>query len=105
MDKESFGHRIRRIRTEKNLSVRELAETIGVSIKTIYGWENNRNLPDFSHYSLLRSALSVSMDELFGFAKDTLVLSDVEKKLIMAYRQLPEMQKSVNRLLGLDEGK
>ncbi len=42
---ESLGHRIRRLRTVKELTQPELAQLVGVDSITISRWENDRSTP------------------------------------------------------------
>lgn len=51
MTKESISFTLRKLREKQKLSVKEVQERllqlgISVSIKTIYGWESGKRLPD-----------------------------------------------------------
>ena len=41
-----LGTNIRRLRAERDLSVQEFADAMGVTAQTVYRWENNERLPD-----------------------------------------------------------
>ena len=61
---EAFGKRLRELRTERNISVTQLAERMFVSKSAVYRWEDGSRLPDISTISRLAEALGVSRDEL-----------------------------------------
>lgn len=58
------GNTIKELREKKNLTQKQLAETLQVSDKTISKWETNRGLPDISLISSLAEGLGVSVAEL-----------------------------------------
>lgn len=55
------GNIIRRLREERGITQKELAEIISVSDKTISKWETNRGLPDIGVIEELAKALRVSL--------------------------------------------
>ena len=55
---------IRRLREERGLTQRKLAEAVGVTDKAISKWETGRGLPDITLVEPLASALGVSVAEL-----------------------------------------
>ena len=57
---------IRQLREKRNLTQAELAETIGVSSKTISKWETAKGLPDISLLQPLAQALGISVIELMN---------------------------------------
>ena len=48
MNQAAIGSYIAKKRREKNLTQEQLAETLGVSNKTISKWENGKCMPDYS---------------------------------------------------------
>lgn len=60
------GTTIRRLRENKKLTQKELADTIGVSDKTVSKWETGRGLPDITLIEPLAKALQVSVMELLS---------------------------------------
>ena len=64
MDCQKTGSLIRRLRSEKQLTQRQLAECIGVSDKTVSKWENGRGAPDVSLLAPLAQALEISAESL-----------------------------------------
>ena len=60
------GSTIRQLRESRQLTQAELAQTIGVSSKTVSKWETARGLPDISLLQPLAKALGVSVIELMN---------------------------------------
>ncbi|MGN1419761.1 MAG: helix-turn-helix domain-containing protein [Acutalibacteraceae bacterium] len=58
------GLTIQKLRKEKNLTQKQLAQMLLVSDKTVSKWETNRGLPDITILPELASALGVSVAEL-----------------------------------------
>lgn len=66
MDCYVTGVTIKGLREAKKLTQAALAETIGVSPKTVSKWETAKGLPDISLLDALASALGVSVSELLS---------------------------------------
>ena len=66
MDCYVTGVTIKGLREAKKLTQAALAETIGVSPKTVSKWETAKGLPDISLLDALASALGVSVPELLS---------------------------------------
>ena len=60
------GTTIRQLREARNLTQAELAETIGVSSKTVSKWETAKGLPDITLLQPLSQALGISVIELMN---------------------------------------
>ena len=60
------GATIRQLRESRKLTQAELAETIGVSSKTVSKWETGKGLPDISLLQPLAGALGISLIELMN---------------------------------------
>ena len=60
------GGTIRELREKKQLTQRQLAQTLCVSDKTVSKWETGRGLPDISLLEPLAAALRVSVAELLS---------------------------------------
>lgn len=65
--KKSFGARVKYLRRLAGLSQEQLAESIGLSTKTISYIENSKNTLSFNKLPLLAKALSVPVYKLFVF--------------------------------------
>lgn len=64
MDCAKTGALIRRLRGEKKLTQRALAEAVGVSDKAVSKWENGRGAPDITLVGTLARVLGVSAESL-----------------------------------------
>lgn len=109
----TVGERIKKIREEKNISQTELAKETNISKQNLYKYENNiiANIPsdkieDIANY------LEISPSYLMGWTQgettlkyesDSLILSECEKKIITAYRNMPEMQSVIKKLLDIND--
>ena len=98
-----IGDRIKNRRKELGISADKLAEILNVSRATIYRYENGdiEKLPT-SALELLAKSLKTSPGDLMGW-KDNFELNNHEQKVIKHYRQKPEMQPAVDKLLGIED--
>lgn len=60
----TFSERLRRLRQERKLTQRELADALGVSNKTVSRWETEGGYPDVELLIPLARALGITVDEL-----------------------------------------
>lgn len=109
MSKQYIASVLKRLRIESGLTADEVGAKVGKSGKTVNGWENARSQPDAEILLQLCDIYNVK-DILSEFSeiKSTIKtfafpLSNHEKKMVTAYRQKPEMQPAVDRLLRIDE--
>ncbi len=94
------------------LSVNEVSEILTkyeapAAPKTIYGWESGSTQPDADTLMLLCEIYQIEdVLEAFGYkdqSSTSLTLTEHEKKLVLKYRELEDMQPAVDRLLDLEE--
>jgi DNA-binding NarL/FixJ family response regulator len=64
----NFAETLKKLRTEKGLSQREVAEQIFVSRPTVARWENGSRLPDADMISRLSKCLGVDINTLLSSA-------------------------------------
>jgi len=102
----NIGDRIRRFREQNGLSQVELAKRANVSKQTMYKYENGivTNIPS-DKIEIFSKIFGISPAVLMGWENNDLedsnfVLSDFEKKLVLAYRK-SEMKEAVCMLLGI----
>ena len=100
--KYEIGARIRKFREDRGYSQKELAELIGVSNSRISNWEQGVNRPDADILVDLCKTLNVSPSELLDVHLKDDELSDIERKVINAYRAKKDLQSAVNILLGVE---
>ena len=66
MKKLLFAQNLKSLRTEKNVSQRELSEKLNVSVKSISHWETGYTEPSLSQLDMLADFFEISTDELLG---------------------------------------
>ena len=64
MATETFGQRLRRIRTERNISQDQLAEALHTTRQTVSSWENDKSAIDYFALVDLQKILFTSWEEL-----------------------------------------
>ena len=105
MSREYNAQALKRLRENSGLTADQVGAMVGKSGKTVNAWENNRGQPDAEILIKLCDIYNVG-DILSEFREDnsgcSISLSEHEKRLISAYRDKPEMQPAVDKLLGID---
>lgn len=64
--RKTFGERLKELRIEKGLSVKELSTAIGVSDVAIVYWENDKRTANIVALNTLADFFGVSADYLIG---------------------------------------
>lgn len=62
----SFANNLRRLLTDRKMSVAELSQKSGVPIKTIYHWLAGQQPRKMDHLFKICDLLDVSVEELYG---------------------------------------
>lgn len=116
MDRLSMGEKIKMLRIQNNLTLEQVGQKVGVGKSTVRKWETGMiaNMRRDKIYALAE-ALHTTPAYLMGWEdlpatdaspvaipSDEMNLSDHEKTVISAYRNHPEMQGAVDRLLGVE---
>lgn len=61
-----IGNNIRRLRLERNMTQREVAVSLSVTVQAVSKWEQGRSYPDLLLLLPIAKLFSVTLDELFG---------------------------------------
>ena len=94
----SFGKRLRKARTEKHLTQKQLAELLSVKHNSISNWENDINKPDPDTIELICGVLEITPNYLLATTSED--FSPAEKLIIKKYRALDEKgREMVNTIL------
>lgn len=105
MSREHIAKVLKRLREQSGLTANDVGKLIGKSGKTVNAWENNRGQPDAEILMQLCNIYNVD-DILAEFKNDSgtqsFNLTEHEKKLVTAYRNKPQMQVCIDKLLDLD---
>ena len=112
---KKIGDILKKCRNSKHISVNSVSDYLAqndfmVAPKTIYGWENGHSEPNAKILMLLCSLYEIDdILKTFGFATDTLKdkkknilhLTKHEELLIWKYRQKPDIQPVIDKLLDM----
>ena len=85
---EEFAQRLRKIRKDRNLSQKKLAEKLGYARTTIANYEQNTRVPSLETISEIADYFKVSLDYLFGRTKikntfENLILDKMKTPLLL----------------------
>ena len=61
-----LGIRLKELRTERKLSMEDVAIEIEVAYTTYWGWESGRKKPNMKHIKKVAAFFNVSADYLMG---------------------------------------
>lgn len=102
----SFGSKLKDYRNIQNITQEDLAKQLNTTKQVISRYENDLRSPKLSVAIEYAAKLGIPLDNLVDDRKKLDIntfLSEHEIKLINAYRNHPEMQSAVDRLLDVQE--
>lgn len=67
----SFGKRLKKLRTENNLTQKQLAAKLNLALTTISGYERDERRPDLNTMARMSQLFGVTTDYLIGETKNT----------------------------------
>ena len=90
MDNLKFGSFIKKLRKEKNMTQKELAEKIGLTDKAISKWERGLSFPDITMLSILAQVFDVEVSEILNGerGKEKISKEDIEKRIEEAIQKV-----------------
>lgn len=102
-----IGKTLKVILEEKGTNANELSKSIGVSCQTIYSIIKRDNMKiDLALLLKICEALNVSLDRFYPDCYNNneakYLLTPHEKDMISAYRDQPDTQAFVDKLLGIE---
>ena len=65
--KQNIGNKIRELREARNFTPNDLAEKTGVSLATVYNWEQGKTLPASELLPVLASVLNTTIDNIMMY--------------------------------------
>ena len=111
-----FGSVLRNLRNSKNLTQKGLADKLGLSFSTISMYERGDREPGIETMEAIADFFNVDMNYLYGkqtipnryqhdvsLSTPQLTLTQHETALVITYREHPEMQPAVDKILGIDD--
>ena len=66
----SLGHRLRELRKEKKLTIREVSEIFNIGKSTVSDYENNKRSPNYEMLKMFSEFYSVTIDFLLGITSE-----------------------------------
>lgn len=86
-------NRLKELRHEKNLTLRELGEKVGMRNSTLSQYETNKREPKLETWKKLADFFNVPFDYLLGISKDrsTLTIDDLNAEEQDAYERITDM--------------
>jgi len=92
-----IGKNIRRIREERGLTQKELAEKMNLRQATLSSWEIGRTEPSSSHINQLCKILGCKHDDIFGFLvidiEDSKDIDSMKDRLYHIYKYDEEFRR------------
>lgn len=89
--------------SEMGLTAKKVSDDTGISTGNLSDWKKGRCFPSAEKLDILASYLDCSVDYLIGRSSTPRTEgNEKEKRLLSAYREQPDVQLAVDRLLGID---
>lgn len=108
LNNEKFGNFIKSLRTDKNLTQKELGEKLNITDKAISKWERGLSFPDINMLKILSDFFEVDISELLNGERGVKQDIDIEKvvnEAIEKYKNLEEKRKvkinKIKRIIGV----
>lgn len=101
MDQNKIGKFISKLRKEKNMTQKELAEKLNVTDRAISNWENGRRIPDVSFFKPLCEILNITINELLSGERipEKKIKKTSEELLINSLTKTKKVKKKSNKII------
>lgn len=76
-----MSNRIRELRKERKLTMKQLGDALGLAESTISQYENEKRIPDIKTWAKMSEYFHVSTDYLLGYVSDPFFYLDNERSL------------------------
>lgn len=73
MKKDTVADRIKALRIENNLTMKEFGDKVEVTKAAVQAWENGLNVPTLDKISMLAEKFNISLDYLAGITDEDVV--------------------------------
>lgn len=107
MANKQIGAKLQELRKKNGLTQKDVYEKLGISQSTFSSWEIGKSEPDAMTFLELCDIYNVKdiLNEFKGTQNNqyTSFLTCTESKLITAYRNHPEMQAAINKMLDIED--
>ena len=101
MDKYTFGNKLYKLRTESNLTQKDLANILGVSDKAVSKWETGEAMPRVKTLKNIADCFSVTYEDLLSQTEE-LKTNETEKYEVYAVffqKRVTKIKKDINEHL------
>lgn len=92
-EKMIFGEQVRRLRKEKKMTQKELAERLGLSVRTVVSYENGKSYPKSRE-------IYDKLAEIFGISVNTLFLEEEPKEDIYTNDEVQQLIQRVGAMFS-----
>lgn len=76
-----MGNRIRELRKERKLTMKQLGDALGLAESTISQYENEKRIPDIKTWAKMSEFFHVSTDYLLGYVNNPFFYLDNDRSL------------------------
>ena len=88
-----LGEKLRSLRQKTRKSLKEQSVILGVSMNSVYRWENDLAVPRRSMLKAMADYYSVPLEWLLSENASASLVSDIEQKLLCMFRKLTDINK------------
>jgi len=99
---QRFWHNLKDLCKSHEISLRKLTADIGIATSPVTKWKNGA-WPDTKTLKLISDYFNITIDELLGnydVRTGDLLLSQTEKKLVLAYRKMTDADRQVINIIA-----
>lgn len=98
-----FDDRLKKMREARGLTQKDVSEALEINPRTYASYEKNEREPNSEVLIQFSKYYGVTVDYLLGITHKQEGLTQHESDLIEAYRNNPDMQTAVDRLLKIEQ--
>ena len=97
MDGKTFWERAKPLIRAQNMTYKQYAEYLGISVNTLYGWIKHERVPELSMAYTIAVTLGVTLDYLFGGKERN--IADARLKELAARRAAAKVLKMAEQIV------
>lgn len=91
----SFGKNLKKMRKERGLTQKELANSVGIKRSTVAGYESKDQEPSYEVLKKISKVLKCSIDYLLNYNVDNAVKEEVIFRAISSNEELKEFVENI----------
>lgn len=96
-----IGGRIKKLRKEKGLTQKEMADLCEIPYSTYSNYENDNREPGIEQLEKISSVLNITLDDLIGYEPIPMAPSDIDIKF-HTIREFKDFQSFISQYNGTD---